>query len=385
MSKECTKSEIINNILDFSVPEIPTTTRFWMIRTKKGYFYHEFIGQNFVALAWNRITCQNNFTEAGEEALKEIIEEEYPDIKRTKTVINKCKSFIFDIQENDILVIPSAGSKYITFAFAGEYFEDNSKTCELEENVINQIENNGVFINEVRCPYKKRRHIRPIRTVKSDEINPNLYRAISNYHGISKMDNYSRYILNMIYNIYSFHDNLNIIFNVRKNGEIFPRLLSKLLYSVTEFLCGLGVDENQISIQININSPGPIDFLITNVYDFLKNNYLPLLGLLVVLGGGSFLSFKLPGMPQIIKDFFSISHKIKREKLENQSLELDILNKRMDLIERAEKNGIDIEKLKENLAIVNSSAKDLQINPIENEDVTEEAITDIVTEDESDE
>lgn len=385
MSKECTKSEIISNILDFSVPEIPTTTRFWMIRTKKGYFYHEFIGQNFVALAWNRITCQNNFTEAGEEALKEIIEEEYPDIKRTKTVINKCKSFIFDIQENDILVIPSAGSKYITFAFAGEYFEDNSKTCELEENVINQIENNGVFINEVRCPYKKRRHIRPIRTVKSDEINPNLYRAISNYHGISKMDNYSRYILNMIYNIYSFHDNLNIIFNVRKNGEIFPRLLSKLLYSVTEFLCGLGVDENQISIQININSPGPIDFLITNVYDFLKNNYLPLLGLLVVLGGGSFLSFKLPGMPQIIKDFFSISHKIKREKLENQSLELDILNKRMDLIERAEKNGIDIEKLKENLAIVNSSAKDLQINPIENEDVTEEAITDIVTEDESDE
>ena len=44
---------VLNAILNYKIPEIPEDTRFWMIRTKKGYFYNEFIGKKFVALAWN--------------------------------------------------------------------------------------------------------------------------------------------------------------------------------------------------------------------------------------------------------------------------------------------------------------------------------------------
>lgn len=47
---------LLDAIENFSVPIIPPTTHFWMIRTKKGYFYNEFLSKRFVALAWNNIS-----------------------------------------------------------------------------------------------------------------------------------------------------------------------------------------------------------------------------------------------------------------------------------------------------------------------------------------
>lgn len=35
--------ELLNSIDNFAIPKIPEETRFWMIRTQKGYFYNEFI------------------------------------------------------------------------------------------------------------------------------------------------------------------------------------------------------------------------------------------------------------------------------------------------------------------------------------------------------
>lgn len=79
----------------------------------------------------------------------------YPDIRRPSTVINKCDNFMNSIQRGDILVIPSHGSQFITFAVAGEYFEDESKTVALEKLVINRLKDKDIDIHEVSCPYKK--------------------------------------------------------------------------------------------------------------------------------------------------------------------------------------------------------------------------------------
>ena len=263
------------------------------------------------------------------------------------------------------MVIPSAKSAFITFAFAGEYFEDVTKTFEVENKVIYRIDHKDVIIDEVSCPYKKRRHIVPIRTVKSEEINYSLYRAISNYHGISNLDNYSRYILNMIYGIYSYKNDVNIIFNVRKSGPIGPRLLSGILYGATDYLCEIGIEEHKISTQVNINSPGPIDFSIFDIYNWLKVNYFPILALLVVAGGGSFLTFKLPGLPQIIKDILTLSDDIKKKKLETEKAELEVIQKKIELYEKIKSAGINPEDLKKPLEVIFTNTHELNVQPIE--------------------
>lgn len=45
---------LLDAIENFSVPIIPPTTHFWMIRTKKGYFYNEFLSKRL--LPWLGIT-----------------------------------------------------------------------------------------------------------------------------------------------------------------------------------------------------------------------------------------------------------------------------------------------------------------------------------------
>ena len=373
---------VLNEILNFRIPEVAEGTRFWMVRTKKGYFYNEFIGKKFVALAWNNITEETDFFDDSKESLKDLIVLNYPEIKRPSTVINKCNSFINDVNENDILVIPSEKSKFITFAVAGEYYEDKSKTVGIEKTVIHRIDHKDVEINDVSCPYRKRRHIVPIRTVKSEEINYSLYRALSNYHGISNLDNYSRYILSMIYNVYSYQNNVNIIFNVKSEKPIGPRNLSWILYGTTNYLCDIGVNESKISTQVNINSPGPIDFSIIDIFNWFKTNYLPLLGLLMVAGGGNFLTFRFPGISQIIKDILTLSSDVKKSKSEAEKSELEVIEKKIELYEKIKSSGINPEDLKKSLNVIVSSAEVLNIQPIETTDTNPVDIVEPSEEDE---
>ena len=40
----------------FNIPKIDEDTNFWMIRTKRGFFFDEFVTQGFIAIGWNSIT-----------------------------------------------------------------------------------------------------------------------------------------------------------------------------------------------------------------------------------------------------------------------------------------------------------------------------------------
>lgn len=321
--------DILNGMLNFSVPTIPENTRFWMIRTQKGYFYNEFITKRFVALAWNLIDESTDFSEKSREFLKDDILIEFEEIHRPSTVINKCFSFIHEIKEGDILIIPNAGSQYITLATAGTYFEDSSKTVELEHRVISKIENNDVDIDDVSCPYKKRRHIHLLRTIKNEDLNYSLCRAISNYHGLSNMDSYANHILNALYNYYIFKDTTALVYNVRKSSPIRPRELGGILYGTTELLSQV-TDEENISTQVSLNSPGEIVFYILN---FCKDNWMCAFGLLIFLGGGSALTFKVPGLIDIIKSILNAPSEHQKKQATADLKSLEVLEKKLAIYE----------------------------------------------------
>ena len=357
------ENEVLNWIDTFSVPVIPRTKRFWMIRTKKGYFYNEFISKRFVALAWNNITQNTDFSESSRDSLKDDILMEFNEIQRPSTVINKCISFINEIHTDDILVIPSARSSYITFALAGDYFEDETKTVELEKNIIFRIENHDVDINDVSCPYKKRRHITLLRTVKNEELNYSLCRAISNYHGISSLDSYAKQILNTLYNYYMLENDISVVFSVRKQTPIGPRSINSLLYGATEFLSSI-VPEKNISTQVTLNSPGDIIFLLDQVKEFLTNNWTVILGILILLGGGSAFSFKLPGIIEIIKSILSAKDDYRLKHAEADEKELQVLEKKLELHNKIKASGINPEALRGPVDALASGCVALEVEPI---------------------
>lgn len=361
---------ILNNILDFNVTEIPEQTRFWMIRTQQGYFYDEFLAKGFVALAWNNIDQATDVSESAKEYLKDDIMMKFPEIIRPSTVINKCTNFIYEVKEGDILVIPNKGSQYITFATAGAYFEDASKTVVLEKAVINRIKNKDVDIHDVSCPYKKRRKIKLLRSIKSSDVNISLYRAISNYHGISNLDNYAYQILNELHNCYSYKEYTALVYNVRKTTPIKPRELNRLIYGNIECLCSI-IPEDYISTQIDLHSPGDVIYMLENIYDFAKDNWTVIFALLIFFGGGSALSFKVPGLIDIIKNILSTPEELRTKRLDNdykalqiEAQELEIQNKRLELQRKLMDSGISPETLVEPLRAVTESTSSLQAEPI---------------------
>lgn len=353
---------LLDAIENFSVPIIPPTTHFWMIRTKKGYFYNEFLSKRFVALAWNNISQETDFSESNKDSLKDDILMTFKEIHRPSTVINKCHSFIYEIKTNDILVIPSAKSSYITFALAGEYYEDDSKTLELEQNVIYRIDNHDVDINDVSCPYKKRRHMTLLRTVKNEELNYSLCRAISNYHGISNLDSYSKQILNALYNYYMFGNDMSFVLNVRKQTPIGPRSINNVLYGTTELLTSIASEEC-ISTQVSLNSPGDIVFSLVNVKNLLVDNWQFIFAILVFLGGSA-LSFKVPGAIDIVKSIFSAKDDYRIKHAEAEKAELEVLEKKADLLQKIKDSGINPESLKNPVDALLTGCTTLEVEPI---------------------
>ena len=358
-------SDLFDSLLNFKMNEVPENTRFWMIRTKKGYFYHEIFTKNFVALAWNIITQDTNFEQS--ELLNDSVLLHYKEIKRPTLVINKCKSFIYDIKVGDILVIPSEGSRYITFAYAGEYYEEPLKTYELETNIIDRIEDREVRIDEISCPYKKRRHITPIRTVKSAVLNYHLYRAISSYHGINCLDEYGTIILDHIFNYYTFRNCARLVFHVTKDEQITSKEFSGFLYSVNSILSSTGMDEHYISTQASVHSEGDIVFTIREAISWLSSNYLWFVAIVAVIGGGKFLTVDLPGIPKIIKDFMSIKTDKDAKAAELVGKKLENYNKALELMEKMEKSGItmsDLEKIEPSLKLLSTYSSSMQIVPL---------------------
>lgn len=96
------EEKFLDSILNYEILQVDENVRFWMIRTKKGYFYNEFINNNFIALAWNIIDSKTNFSQGSSETLKDNILLNYSEIKRPTTVINKCKTFIHEVKKEII-------------------------------------------------------------------------------------------------------------------------------------------------------------------------------------------------------------------------------------------------------------------------------------------
>ncbi len=355
----------------YGIKSIADDVRFWMVRTKKGYFYKEFVTKGFVALGWNEILEGTDLSD--EKTIKAHIHNTYKD-KRPGLALNKCKNFISEIKENDILVIPSEGSKKITFAFVGDYYEDYAWTTEDELDITYKIDNKEVELNTIECPYIKRRKIDVIKTVNNIGLNYHLLSAISAYHGLCNFDEYGKYILDCIYDIYIYKNDISFSVNVTKKNAINPREVANLMYGLTEYLC-LFVDENSLETAIYLNSPGKVKICLKKVADKFNKNKWVLLIALVILTGGSVKDAKLPGIVQVYKDFKTMNIYVQQqeanleaqlwenelEKAEIEGKKIENAEEMLKLIEAAEEQGVDVKALFNNSQILLNVNESLEL------------------------
>lgn len=344
------------------IPKINGETNFWMIRSKAGYFYTEYIEKEFIALGWNYIDNSTSFSGDNIERLKDAIKERYGD-KRPMTSINKCKRFIYELKEGDYVIIPNAGSTEIAICIISEYFEVPELDYLKELLAIQKIENGECEINSILCPYKKRRKIIPLLKVSTQRVGYKLLRAISSYHGLSSMNEYAEDILNCVYNCYEYRDDLIYTINIAKSERIKARELSRLLYVTTELFCKL-IDEDLLSVTLNVNSPGKFVVRLEKGYQKLKKGSIPLIMLYLLAFGGSAFGYEFPGALDMIidtiKEIRMMDIEVEAARVELESKKLENYNKTIELIENAKESEIDYDDIKDKVAIISTLGEVLQ-------------------------
>lgn len=350
-----------DNSMGLTIPEISSDCQFWMVRTKRGVFFDEFLRDEFVAIGWNSIDQQKLKSEKCDK-LKQEIQETYGE-KRPGTAYNKCNRFVNELKINDILMI--VGNTRIIFATAGAYFEEkgDKQTIERELEIDGIIDSHFDESLSLSCPYIKRRHITIISVADRDYISPYLFKAmIGNYHSLSSINEYAPLVLSSAFDIFVFRRELSITFRVCQEGQIDSIAIADFIGSVARILSDNGAQS--IAFQASIHSPGDISFIVP-IFDCVKS-LGGIAAIYFAIFGGEFKGVKFPSVCSFIQWLCDRQHEKAMQKeaevsanLGNKKIEQEIENQRLQNLKLAQEISEKI--VPDSLKQIHSSAQKLKI------------------------
>ena len=335
----------VDTVVD-SIPQIPDATNFWMVRSKQGVFYNEYVAGGYIAIGWNSLTKDILSGNRDDDYYKQILKDNnYPD-KMPGTALNKCRRFIEEIQSGDIAMI--VGRSEIAFATIGDYFEleSNTTTAEKELEIHTQIET-GTYWG-LNCPYKKRRHISIISKVDLSSAPPMVYKClVSNRHSLSSLNEYADAILSCCYDLSVYSNRLIIKYHIRQPRDINPIDFSLFTLSRADLIAD---NSHELTGKYNLNSEGDVIFFLSNfgqdILQFLKDHLVPILLGYFILFGGKAAGIEFPSSIEKIKELvadFLYRKETKRIKVaEADKAEAEAEKAKVD----AERNRFELEELK---------------------------------------
>ena len=335
----------VDTVVD-SIPQIPDATNFWMVRSKQGVFYNEYVAGGYIAIGWNSLTKDILSGNRDDDYYKQILKDNnYPD-KMPGTALNKCRRFIEEIQSGDIAMI--VGRSEIAFATIGDYFEleSNTTTAEKELEIHTQIET-GTYLG-LNCPYKKRRHISIISKVDLSSAPPMVYKClVSNRHSLSSLNEYADAILSCCYDLSVYSNRLIIKYHISQPRDINPIDFSLVTLSMADLIAD---NSHELTGKYNLNSEGDVIFFLSNfgqdILQFLKDHLVPILLGYFILFGGKAAGIEFPSSIEKIKELvadFLYRKETKRIKVaEADKAEAEAEKAKVD----AERNRFELEELK---------------------------------------
>ena len=344
-----------------NIPQISNEQNFWMLRTKSGTFYNEFIADSFIAIGWNLITQKrvSNLTRKANEELKKSVEQVYGE-KRPQMAINKCSRFVNEIKENDFVVI--IGNSKVSIAKIGKYYElQDGFSIESELEISEQVEKNAKVI--VKCPYNKRRQIEIIKEIEITKLSPYLVNTIiANHHSLSSLNDSSNLILSSCFDMFICEDKFVCTFRVQQEKDIDSFDYSSFIYYISK-ITRLDNDKSKVAIKTNVHSAGDIIF---EVFNFAVTHAVLFIAIWCILFGGEFKSIKINSVYSIIKEIIDRKRKNDASDLENrkkeveiESMELDNLKKKLELVQKYSEDtfkaaqALEIKELDSNILDIN--------------------------------
>lgn len=324
--------DIINEL---GIETINPDRRYWLIRAgEKGVFFNEFYGRGFTGIGYG-VNDLEILTNSTRDELKDIIEKKFPEEKQPGHIAGKIYNFMHEIKKGDVIVMPSLGRKNVAFGIIenDEVFIDNSLIT--GESLLE--EDNSIDIPD------KRRKVKWLKIVNSRFLQSKLILNLFSPHGLSGITDpeVTKLIDININDFFLKEENAYLSFQVNSEKQINLNALSNLMSVLTDISSTYLEDNQQFSVQINLNSPGKIVIYGAKVSLVLAFLVLSFLGVKFKYAKGTEeCTVDTPGLFTFFKEY--LSHQEKMEELNIKYIEaINQLN-----IEEAEKIKLIREKNK---------------------------------------
>lgn len=236
------------------VSEIPSKTEYWFVRTDYGDHFDTYYENGFIAIGWNNITLEELKDPNSDEKIRnKLIKSENldPSKKMTKgkltSIINKLHSFV-NLKKGDVIIIPSRNSSRYAFGI---------------------IQSSQVYIDTEKsfdCDYYKRKKVKWVAIRNTSQLDPNFYTIRFTQHTISKINDYSAYIDNVVSPLYRKNNNTHFVIDIKTTQDINVNSLITLIDGIQTLTSSINqhfnlseeIDKN--AIRLHLQSPGQIEF-----------------------------------------------------------------------------------------------------------------------------
>ncbi|MNW42234.1 hypothetical protein D3C74_193980 [compost metagenome] len=227
--------------------------KYWLVRTQSGDYYEEFFHDNFIGIGWEDLNYEELVETKQDDSLLELIKIKYPEEKQPGRILSQLKRFSTEIKRNDVVLIPSASSNYLSFGI-------------VESDVYNETLDLDDMLDGV-CPFQKRRKVKWIKTVKKNEIDPYLYKLLNSHHTITDATSYDTFIDRTLHSLYMKGNKSHLVLEVKRKENIpYLDLISLLntpinLMPTVESFTNEKFDKESLDIKLSLQSPGTIEII----------------------------------------------------------------------------------------------------------------------------
>lgn len=284
MNEQLTQLEAEILLSNASIPVINSDVNYWFVRTSGGENFENFYFGKYIAIGWDKLNDISTMKAEQQEALKNRVEELYPDDTKPGSTASQIIRFVCDMKSGDYVLIPGANCDRIAFGIITSDAYVYEPTDEEKFDALFD----GYEIN-----FLKRRNVEWITSSPFDrsELDPLLIPIIYSYGTIVNANPYSAFINRTIYDLYYRDGELHSIFNITKKDNIpvyeFNDFMNNIFDAMDVYseISGFEVDKKELSIKASINSPGPVEIITaaTSAFIFLSGLSLFLNGAKVKL------------------------------------------------------------------------------------------------------
>ena len=256
---------------------IDPNRNYWLVRTKGGRFFEDFYFKGYIAIGWNKI----NFSKSDDREEKAILEEMkinineyYKDEKIPGKPAGQIYKFIKKMKKGDIVLVPNSDSKFIAF---GEILEDDIylEDIENEDIDIDTLEQDLLYnenedliqasLKEIGCPFEKRRKVKWLKEIDRNELDSNLYGLLNSHGAVSDASKYAYSIDRELSSFYIKGNKAHIVQRVTTTDDVSAIELINFvsnnlnLIDLYNELFDENVSKKDVTMKLNVQSPGPID------------------------------------------------------------------------------------------------------------------------------